>query len=59
MFALLIESARLAAASFASIILAALASRESRFFEVILFVAAGVVLPFVKALALPVAIWPW
>lgn len=61
-FALLIESAGLAAASFASIVLAALASRESRFFEVILFglfIAAGAVLLFVKALALPVAIWPW
>ncbi|WP_312893232.1 tripartite tricarboxylate transporter TctB family protein [Ancylobacter sonchi] len=61
-FALLIESASLAAASFASIVIAAVASRESRFFEVILFglfITAGAVLLFVKALALPVAIWPW
>jgi hypothetical protein len=61
-FALLIETAGLAAASLASILIAAFASRESRFFEVILFgvaVTAGAVLLFVKALALPVAIWPW
>ncbi|MCJ8141917.1 tripartite tricarboxylate transporter TctB family protein [Ancylobacter sp. A5.8] len=61
-FALLIETAGLATASLASIFIAALASRESRFFEVILFglfVAAGAVLLFVKALALPVPIWPW
>lgn len=62
LFALLIETAGLAAASFASILIAAFASRESRYFEVILFglfVTAGAVLLFVKALALPVAIWPW
>ncbi|WP_458760113.1 tripartite tricarboxylate transporter TctB family protein [Afipia sp. TerB] len=61
-FALLVETAGLAAASFASIVIAAAASRESRFFEVILFglfISAGAVLLFVKALALPVAIWPW
>ncbi|GLK85819.1 tripartite tricarboxylate transporter TctB family protein [Ancylobacter defluvii] len=61
-FALLIESAGLAAAAFAAIVIAAVASRESRFFEVILFglfVTAAAVLLFVKALALPVAIWPW
>lgn len=61
-FALLIESAGLALASFAAILIAAFASRESRFFEVILFglvIAAGAVLLFVKALALPVSIWPW
>ncbi len=61
-FALLIETAGLALASFAAILIAAAASRESRFFEVILFgvaVTAGAVLLFVKALALPVSIWPW
>ncbi|MDI4665910.1 tripartite tricarboxylate transporter TctB family protein [Xanthobacter autotrophicus] len=61
-FALLIESAGLALASFAAILIAAAASRESRFFEVILFglaVTAGAVLLFIKALALPVSIWPW
>lgn len=61
-FALLVESAGLAVASLASILLAALASRESRFFEVILFglcVTAGAVLLFVKVLALPVTVWPW
>jgi hypothetical protein len=61
-FALLIESAGLAAASLAAILIAAFASRESRFFEVILFglfIAAAAVLLFVKALALPVSIWPW
>ena len=61
-FALLIEGAGLVAASFAAVLLAAAASRESRLFEVILFglcVAAGAVLLFVKALALPVPIWPW
>lgn len=61
-FALLIESAGLALASFAAILIAAAASRESRFFEVILFgfaITAGAVMLFVKALALPVSIWPW
>ncbi len=61
-FALLIEGAGLAAASLAAILIAACASRESRFLEVILFglfITAGAVLLFVKALALPVAIWPW
>lgn len=61
-FALLIETAGLAAASLAAILIAAFASRESRFFEVILFglfITAAAVLLFVKALALPVSIWPW
>ena len=61
-FALLIEGAGLAAASLAAILIAACASRESRFLEIILFglfITAGAVLLFVKALALPVAIWPW
>lgn len=60
-FALLIETAGLALASFAAILIAAAASRESRFFEVIVFglaVTAGAVLLFIKALALPVSIWP-
>jgi hypothetical protein len=61
-FALLVERAGLAAASFVAIVIAATASRECRFFEVILFglfITAGAVLLFVKALAMPVAIWPW
>lgn len=61
-FALLVEDAGLALASFSAIVIAALASRESRLVEVLLFgiaVAAGAVLLFVKALALPVPIWPW
>lgn len=61
-FALLIENAGLALASFAAIVIAAVASRESRFFEVIVFglaITAGAVLLFIKALALPVSIWPW
>lgn len=61
-FALLIETAGLAAAAFAAIVVAALASRESRPVEVVLFgllVTAGAVLLFVKALSLPVSIWPW
>lgn len=61
-FALLIGRAGLAVASFASLIVAAAASRESKFFEVILFglfITAGSVLLFVKALNLPVPIWSW
>lgn len=61
-FALLIEGAGLAAAALAAILLAALASRESRFFEVILFglcITVGAVLLFVKTLSLPVSVWPW
>lgn len=61
-FALLIENAGLALASFAAILIAAVASRESRFVEVIVFgfaITAGAVLLFIKALALPVSIWPW
>lgn len=61
-FALLIESAGLALASFAAVLVAAGASRESRFFEVILFglaITAAAVMLFIKALALPVSVWPW
>lgn len=61
-FALLIEQAGLALASFAAIVVAAGASRESRFTEVIVFglaMTAGAVMLFIKALALPVSIWPW
>lgn len=61
-FALLVEEAGLAAAAFAAIVIAALASRDSRMVEVLLFgiaVSAGAVLLFVKALALPVPVWPW
>lgn len=61
-FSVLVESAGLALAAFAGIVIAALASRESRLVEVLVFgigVSAGAVLLFVKALALPVPIWPW
>lgn len=61
-FALLIETAGLAAASLAAVLVAALAGRESRLVETTLFgvaITAGAVLLFAKALALPVPIWPW
>jgi len=61
-FALLVVKAGLALASLATIIVAGFASSETRPIENILFgtvlAAAGVML-FVKALSLPVPIWPW
>lgn len=62
LFALLIEGAGLAAASLATIVVAAFASRESRLWEVVLFGAAMTVAAialFIKVLALPVPVWPW
>lgn len=62
LFALLVTSAGLALASFVSMVVASLASRETRYLEVIVFsaaISAGTVLLFVKALALPVPIFPW
>lgn len=61
-FALLGATAGLAIASFAAVVVAALGSDESRSVEVVLFAAAltaASVLLFVKALALPIPIWPW
>ena len=61
-FALLIRPAGLAAASFLAMVVASLASKETRLVEVIAFsaaISAASVLLFVKALALPVPIFPW
>ena len=61
-FALLVTTAGLMIASVVTIVIAGFASRETRFVENILFggaMAAGSVLLFVKALSLPVPIWPW
>lgn len=61
-FALLVNTAGLALASFLSMVVVSLASKETRLLEVIVFsaaVSAGAVLLFVKALALPVPIFPW
>ena len=62
LFALVVEGLGLGLASLATIIVAAWASRESRFFEVIvfaLFMSAAAILLFIKVLALPVPLWPW
>ena len=61
-FALLVMSAGLAIASFLSMLLASAASRETRPLEIVVFslaISAGSVLLFVRALALPVPIFPW
>lgn len=61
-FAVLAVSAGLALASIATIVVAGLASRETRPLENLLFgmvISAGAVLLFVKFLALPVPVWPW
>ena len=61
-FALLVQPAGLAAASFLAMVVASLASKETRLVEVIAFsaaISAASVLLFVKALALPVPIFPW
>jgi hypothetical protein len=61
-FALLLMSAGLGIASFGSMVVAALASRETRLKETVIFAAAlsaGAVLLFVKVLALPVPGLPW
>ena len=61
-FALLVESTGLMLASIVTIVIAGMATRETRFLENVLFggaMAAGSVLLFVKALSLPVPIWPW
>ena len=61
-FALLVERSGLMVASLVTIVLAGFASKETRFVETVLFggaMAVGSVLLFVKALSLPVPIWPW
>ena len=61
-FALLVRPAGLALASFLAMVVSSFASKETRFGEVILFsagISAASVLLFVKALALPVPIFPW
>lgn len=61
-FALLVVTAGLALASFVTILTAGFASSETRPLENILFgtaLAAAAVMLFVKALSLPVPIWPW
>ena len=61
-FAVLVMPAGLGLASFLAMVLASLASKETRLLEVIIFsaaISAGSVLLFVKALAMPVPIFPW
>ena len=61
-FALLAATAGLAIASLVTILVAAVASREARLGETVVFgvaLAAGSVLLFVKLLSLPVPVWPW
>jgi Tripartite tricarboxylate transporter TctB family len=60
-FALSATRFGLALSSFAAILIASLATREARPIETLLFalgLSAAAVLLFVKALALPVPIWP-
>jgi hypothetical protein len=60
-FALTATRFGLALSSFAAILIASLATREARPIETLLFalgLSAAAVLLFVKALALPVPIWP-
>jgi Tripartite tricarboxylate transporter TctB family len=61
-FAVLVVTAGLALASLATIVAAGFASSETRPLENIVFgtaLAAAAVMLFVKALSLPVPIWPW
>jgi hypothetical protein len=61
-FAFLVVKAGLALAALATIIIAGFASSETRPLENIVFgtaLAAAAVMLFVKALSLPVPIWPW
>lgn len=62
LFAALVLPAGLAVASFVAMVVGSLASKETRLLEVVVFsalVSAASVLLFVKALALPVPIFPW
>lgn len=61
-FSLLVMKAGLALASFLSMIVASAASRETRPLEIVIFsvlISAASVLLFVRALSLPVPIFPW
>ena len=61
-FALLVMKAGLAIASFLAMMVAGAASEETRLKEIIVFslaVSAGSVLLFVRALSMPVPIFPW
>ncbi len=61
LFAFLVENFGLASASFATVVIAAIGSRESRFLEIIVFglaMTVAAILLFVKVLALPVPIGP-
>lgn len=61
-FALLVMKAGLALASFLCMLVASAASSETRPLEILIFsllISAGSVLLFVRALSLPVPIFPW
>lgn len=61
-FALLGAKGGLVAAAFVTVVLAALGSRDTKPFEIVLFavgVATASGLLFVKALSLPIPLWPW
>lgn len=61
-FALLGAKAGLGVAALATILVAALGSRETRPAEIVLFavaIAVASTLLFVKALSLPLPVWPW
>lgn len=62
LFALLVMPAGLALASFVAMLVASAASTETRPLEILVFslcVSTGTVLLFVRALSLPVPIFPW
>lgn len=62
LFALLVMPAGLAIASFVAMVVASLASTETRLLEVVIYsvaISAASVLLFVTALSLPVPIFPW
>ena len=61
-FALLGAKAGLGVAAFATVVVAALGGSETKPLELVLFAAAVAVastLLFVKALSLPLPVWPW
>ena len=61
-FSLLLQPGGLALASFLSMLVASAASEETRPAEIVIFslaISAGSVLLFVRALSLPVPIFPW
>jgi hypothetical protein len=61
-FTLIAAKGGLALAALATILVASMASRETRFGELFVFgvvLSAATVLLFVKALSLPIPVWPW